>query len=97
MLEDIPLEESEVGDCLKKTFTAGWYSDRNAASSAVSKNQADIRELLYNYAVIEEANEGLYSRVTNEWWYEWDEDNEKYAYLPKKPPLLRGITGFGIG
>jgi len=97
MLEDIPLEESEVKDCLTRTRTVGWFSSLTKAENAVEENKGDMRELRYNYTVIEQIEEGVYCRVLDEFWYEWDEGNDEFDPMDNKPHLLRSLTGFGIG
>lgn len=72
------------------------------AHEAVKSNMCNIREYVYNYAVIEEAYPFIYPHSTKRWFYKWiHDDNIKpyrgYFVEIKEPECAKHIYGFGIG
>ena len=57
MFEDLSSEEGCFG---KASRAVGFYGSLHEAEIAITNNYGDIRECLYDYAVLEEITEGLY-------------------------------------
>lgn len=72
----------DVGSCR----TWGFYFNRDTAVRALHENWTDMRECLYNYAVIEGLDEGIcaYHHHSKDQWFEWDE--ERQGYYEIDPP-----------
>lgn len=50
------------------TRLVGWYYKFDDAYSSVLKNNCDINETCYQYALIEECEEGIYHPAMKRWW-----------------------------
>lgn len=61
--------------------TFGYYKDRGAAIESVKRNNCDIQERVYRYAVIECIPEGLYNPATEKIFLEWNEDNKQFELI----------------
>ena len=75
----------------------GYYSTFEKAEEAVLDNACDINETCYNYVVIENVGEGLYQYDQDAIWYQWDDLNEEYKRMERKPDKYKNQVGFGIG
>ena len=60
-------------------------------------NEGDIFETLYNYAVIEKIEEGLYQYDTEPKWYQMDYELGEVSRMDKRPEFARNIVGWAIG
>lgn len=78
--------------------TMGYYRNREKAVDAVTDNVLDIHEHSYNYAVVEEMDEGVYPMCKSEQWFKWEGDNEtgKYVCVPQ-PEQFKGIINWSMG
>lgn len=85
--------DSKDGD----TRCVGYYSTFEKAEEAVLDNACDIWETCYDYAVIENVDEGLYQYDQNPVWYKWDDLNEEYVKIEGRPDQYKNQIGFGIG
>ncbi len=74
----------------------GWYLDFEDAYSVVSSNGCDINETCYQYALIEECQEGLYNPAIDRWWFEYNREKDQYIQIDE-PDFIRGFCGFTIG
>lgn len=93
MFEDLSSEEG----CFRKTSRAvGFYKSLYQAEIAITNNYGDIREYLYDYAVLEEITEGLYPRLLDRKVYKFNEKTGKYDPIPE-PRYLKHIYGMTIG
>ena len=88
--------ETKKGD-IKDTRCVGYYKTFEKAEEAVLDNACDIWETCYDYAVIENVEEGLYQYDQNPVWYKWDDLNEEYVKMEGKPEQYKNQIGFGIG
>ena len=79
------------------TRGVGYYSTFEKAQRAVLNNACDIWETCYDYAVIENIEEGLYQWDTDAKWYQWDDINEEYKPMEGKPEQYKKMVGFAIG
>lgn len=78
----------------------GFHLDFDTAKKCVEENWADLYEDgLYKYAVIEEAEPGLYQTIhSHPIFYKWIGDSETGSYkLIDKPKEFKNIRGFTIG
>jgi len=79
----------------------GFVATLEKALDAVKTNQGDMHECLYNYVVVEEVSDGLWFHDigSNEYWFEWDEVNQKFVECNKPQKYLEGCTvkGFSMG
>lgn len=73
----------------------GWYFEFEAAYSSVSVNNCDINETCYQYALIEECEEGLYNPAYKRWWFEYDREKDRYFQIDE-PSFIKGFCGFTI-
>ena len=93
MFEDLSSEER----CFRKPSRAvGFYRSLHEAEIAIINNYGDIRECLYDYAVLEEIEEGLYPLSLNRKVYKFNEKTGKYHPIPE-PGYLKHIYGMTIG
>lgn len=76
----------------------GYYSSKEAAFEAVKDNCCDIWETCYDYALIEEIEEGLYNpALPNQRWF-FKYNAEKYCYEEiKEPEFVKHFCGFTFG
>ena len=75
----------------------GYYSSFEKAEEVVLDNIFDICETCYDYAVIENIPEGLYQYDQNAIWYKWNDVDEKYEKIEKRPEQYKKFVGFAIG
>ena len=73
----------------------GWYAESNDAIRDVLKNSCDIYELSHTYALIEEIREGIYGCSIKEWWFKWDDKDERYVPIAK-PKESVGIINWSL-
>lgn len=76
--------------------TWGFYRDKEVAIKALHENWTDIREDLYDYAVIEEYEEGICNYMLNRQWFEWNEELGGY-YEIDEPDCVKYIACYAIG
>lgn len=62
----------------------GYYRSFKDAEKAVTTNSCDIWETCYEYACIEEVEEGLYPSCINRWFYKYNIKDDTYE--PVEPP-----------
>ena len=60
-------------------------------------NQGDIFETLYNYAVIEKIEEGLYQYDTEPKWYRMDYAIDEVSKMDERPDFAKCLVGWAIG
>lgn len=74
----------------------GWYSDYKDAYEAVLNNACDIWETCYDYALLEEIEEGLYHPASSRWWFKHNLEENRYEEIPE-PEFCKVYSGFTIG
>lgn len=74
----------------------GFYKEFKDAEDAVVNNICDIYETIYNYALIEEVEEGLYNSSLNRWFYKYNKEKDEYEKI-EEPEFLKHYSGFTIG
>lgn len=85
--------DSKDGD----TRCVGYFSTFEKAEEIILDNVGDIWETCYDYAVIENIEEGLYQYDHDAVWYKWDDLNEKYEKIKEIPEQYKKLIGFAIG
>lgn len=76
---------------------AGYTKTFEEAEGIVLKNEYDIFDEIYNYAVIEKINSGIYQYDVNAAWYRMDYAISEVSKMEKAPDFARGVVGFAIG
>ena len=79
------------------TRCVGYFTTFKRAEKAVLDNACDIWETCYDYAVIENIDEGLYQYDQNAVWYKWNDLDEKYVRIEGRPEQYKNQVGFSIG
>lgn len=74
----------------------GYYTDKDKAFNAVIGNACDINETCYDYALIEEVEEGLYNAAFNRWIFKYNKDADKYEQI-EELDFMKHFSGFTIG
>ena len=78
------------------SFLCGYCVDKDVAFEAVKGNACDIIETCYNYAIIEEVEEGLYIATSKKWFLKYDKEKDLYEQI-EEPDFLNLYCGFTIG
>jgi hypothetical protein len=73
-----------------------WYASRDNALDAIESNLGDIHEGYFNYAVIEEVEEGQGCIAKVVAWFHWDKDYSKWMEC-ERPKEFDGVCNWGIG
>lgn len=90
------LEEHETGfPDFGSTNLCGWYFTFKDAYRAVTENMCDIWEHCYDYALIEEVEEGLYPSSTTRWFFKFNKEMMMYEPI-EEPESLKHFSGFTI-
>jgi hypothetical protein len=74
------------------TAFMGYCSSFILADSAVRNNVGGIDEHCYNYAVIEEVEEGIYPLRINRWFYQYNREEDIFESIPE-PNFMNHIAG----
>ena len=74
----------------------GFYFDLAIAVNAVKNNLTDLWETIYDYAVIEEIDQGICFEAKQCQWYKFNTKTKKYENI-KKPGWAKGLCNFAIG
>lgn len=72
----------------------GWFESYNEADYAVKSNYRDIHKNLYEYAMIETLEDGVFKQEVNRALYQW---NGTEYQLIEEPEILSKCSNFGIG
>ena len=75
----------------------GWKPTFEKAEYEVLNNGTNLYECAYDYVVIEEVPDNIWSWGWTEWWYQWDRSQEKYVKLDGKPEQYAGLVAFSMG
>lgn len=78
------------------TRTVGWVGNLEIAKEIVVNNYGDIWEYSYDYAVIEEVEEGLYPLCKDRWFYQYNEELKQYVPI-QEPDWMKMYVNLGIG
>jgi len=74
----------------------GYYFSLDDAVQAVKENGDDIHRTIYNYAVIEEIDEGIHLASKKEIWFKWDEETKRYESADK-PQKIKNTGNLSMG
>lgn len=74
----------------------GFFSDKEKAVQSLHENWFDMRENVYDYAVIEEYEEGLFNYTGKRQWFQWDEERQGYFEI-EEPNGVKHVVCFAIG
>ena len=73
-----------------------FYSDKEKAIQSLHENRTDMHEYFYDYAVIEEYEEGICNDTGERQWFKWDEEHQGYFEI-EEPEGVKYICCFAIG
>ena len=76
--------------------TWGYYIKRETAVQALHENWTDMREDLYDYAIIEKIGEGIASTTLERQWFKWDGDRNGYFEIDESE-YMKHFSNFSIG
>lgn len=76
--------------------TFGFRETLEDAEEALNLNMCDMREYLYDYAVVEEMRPYIHPEVEQEVWFKWD-DGKKGFFRIEKPKETYGVCNFALG
>ena len=76
----------------------GFYSDRGVAIRAVRENWTDMREGMYEYAVVEGFDEGISGGhdPAESQWFKWDDENACYKEI-EQPAVVAHCANWAMG
>ena len=74
--------------------TWGFYSDKNTAIKALHENWTDMRERIYDYAVIERYEEGISNYMFERMWFKWDGN---YYNQIEEPKCVKHVSCYAMG
>lgn len=77
--------------------TWGFYAERETAVQALHENWTDMWEYLYEYALIEQFDEGISHYVFgSRQWFKWNQEREGYFEI-EEPECVKHLCSFAIG
>lgn len=74
----------------------GWFDCFEEANCAVENNFSDMRDDIYDYAIIEKMEPGILTVDLERVVYKWNEEKHSYEKIAT-PPELAHASNFGIG
>lgn len=74
----------------------GYYNSLERAERAVVNNACDMWEYLYDYAVIEKVEEGVFPLSFERWFYKFNAREGKFERIPE-PKSMGVYINIGIG
>lgn len=93
--EKLEIDKYKFPD-LGYSTTIGFYMSKDKAFNAVKSNALDMRETCYDFALIEETEEGLYKPSKERWWFKYNRSIDGYKEIPE-PEGYKRFSGFSIG
>ena len=88
--------ETKKGN-VEDTRCVGYFKTFEEAEQAVIKNACDIWETCYDYAVIENIEEGIYQYDTTPTWFKYNQETDEYVKSDRPDFIPNNHVGFGIG
>ncbi len=76
--------------------TFGYYFERVDAIAALHENWSDIYDNTYDYAVIENIEEGVHPLETYRQWFKWDDERKGYFEIDE-PECVKYLCNFALG
>ena len=83
-------------DKLETSRCVGYVETYEEAEQIVTKNEYDICETIYPYAIIENISAGIYEYDLNPTWFKWNNSLEIYEKC-EKPDCFKNVVGIAIG
>ncbi len=74
----------------------GYYFDIEHALYSVQNNLCDIWEHTYDYAIVEEVEEGLYNTTHNRFFFKFNQEKDEYELLPEEPEGYEHFQGLAF-
>lgn len=74
----------------------GFYLDKDIAFQAVHENWTDLEETIYDYALIEEYEEGISHLTGYRQWFKFDIEKKGYVEIDE-PEGYKHFVGFALG
>lgn len=101
MCTDIERESAKGWPNTGSTELVGFYSSFKEAERILNNNIYDIRDCLYNSAIIEYVCEGTYGvtepdHCNNIYAYKWDEEKKGFYRATDDDWKLKGVVGYGF-
>ncbi len=75
--------------------TVGFVKDLSVAERCLRDNYMDIRESIYDYAVIERMYEGIYPFTDYRKFYKWNGNEYGYREIPE-PTEMHGVCNIAF-
>lgn len=82
----------DYGD--KRTF--GFYADYCKVKKALNTNRCDMNETIYNYAIVEEIDQGIHPTVIWTKWFKWDREKQGFFEI-EEPEETKLYTNYALG
>lgn len=79
-----------------ETRAFGFFSDKSKAVRSLHENWYDMHESCYDYAVIEEYEEGIFNDTGKRQWFKWDNTRSGFFEI-EEPELVKYIRCFAMG
>lgn len=76
--------------------TFGFLETFEEAEQALNENACDMRECLYDYAVVEEMQPGIHPTAFNRWFYKFDEERKGF-YRIEEPEEFQHYCNIALG
>lgn len=87
-----PKKFLDIGD--SRVF--GYFRTLEQAKNALAKNTLNMHEYYYNYAIVEEIDEGIHPEVESRYFFEYNK--ELNGFLPIDEPIeFKHNSNFAIG
>lgn len=74
----------------------GFYYNKKDAFESVKVNSCDIWEMCYDYAVIEEVEQGMYPECYHRWFFKYNRAVDRYEEI-NEPECVKHLMNFSIG
>ena len=78
-ITSINVKPGRFGEEVRSQRCFGFTFEKEGAFERVRENRGDIQELLYEYCVIEEYEEGIQSLSETVQWFKWVETPETHG------------------
>lgn len=95
-IEKIVPSDSRITVDLGDMRTWGYLQNIEEATQALHNNVGNMRERLYEYAVIENISEGLFEFVKERRWFKWSDEKQGF-YEINEPDGTKNLTNIAIG
>lgn len=96
LFETYKIDKTGVPD-IGEFRTIGYYSHFTFCEEDLNKNLLDMRDGIYNYAVIEKIPCGLYSLAEERHFYKWDKDKEGFYRVEDDAAFKYDFFNYAFG